>query len=189
MRKIIFEIAVSLDGYIQGPGGELDWLIFDDEMSGELEYFNGFDTVFYGRIAYERSVILAESDNLMCEGRRKFTRAVNNMRKYVFSRTKKHVSGNAMVINDSHLFTEVKRIREEKGENIRFCGGTDILNTFINLDLVDEYILAIQPVILGSGKPLFKNSERPLKLKLLKALTLRSGVVVLHYIPKNRIEN
>ncbi|MEX2235108.1 MAG: dihydrofolate reductase family protein [Cyclobacteriaceae bacterium] len=81
------------------------------------------------------------------------------------------------------------RIRGEVGKNIWFCGGADILKTFADLDLIDEYILTIHPVVLSSGKPLFAGLKKPLNLKLVNKYNLKSGVVILHYCPQSRIKN
>jgi dihydrofolate reductase len=77
----------------------------------------------------------------------------------------------------------VKRITEEEGKDIWLCGGADIINTFANMGLIDEYLLAIQPTILGSGKPLFGHLDHRIQLELLHAERLNSGVVLLNYKP------
>lgn len=179
MRKVIAEIAVSVDGFIEGPGGELDWLVFDEEQGYVNEFLSRFDVIFYGRMAYERFGVYLQESNDRCED---FAATVMNMRKYVFSRNMKHVAGNGMMINDN-IKDEVKQIREEEGKDIWLCGGADIISTFANLRLIDEYMLAIQPTILGSGKPLFGNVDHPIRLELLEAERLNSGVVLLNYRP------
>jgi dihydrofolate reductase len=186
MRKVIAEIAISLDGFIEGPNGALDWLVFDEEVPYSSAFLKGFDTIFYGRVAYERFGVPRSENPSLPEGEREFNEMVNNMRKYVFSRTAKHVQGNGMMINN-HIESEVKRIRDEEGKNIWLCGGAGIYKTFIDLDLIDEYQLAIQPRVLGSGKPLFRNLATPLNLKLLRTENLKSGVVRLHYQPESRM--
>jgi dihydrofolate reductase len=175
MRKIIAEIAVSLDGYIEGPNGELDWLIFDEDQEYVNEFLSKFEVIFYGRVAYERF-------GVFFTGEHDFRETVCTMRKYVFSSTVKHVPGNGMVINDN-IEEAVMQIREEEGKDIWLCGGAGIIQTFISLNLVDEYILAIQPVVLGTGKRLFGNLPLPFKLDLINTEKLASGVVILHYKP------
>lgn len=188
MRKVIFEIAVSVDGFIEGSKGELDWLtpINEEEAICANTFLSEFDTIFYGRDAYEKFGVPRPLDDIQAEAEREFHLTINNMRKFVFSRKAKHVAGNGMVIGEN-LEAEVRRISGEDGKNIWFCGGADILKTFIDLDLIDEYMLAVQPVILSSGKSLFRSLPRRLNLKLIKAQNLKSGVVVLYYQPGNRI--
>jgi dihydrofolate reductase len=172
MRKIIAEIAVSLDGYIEGPAGELDWLLFDERPSGVQEFFSRFDVIFYGRVAYER--LGAYLNDKVCA-------PDCRIRKYVFSNTLKHVGGNGMVIG-KNLLEKVKEIKEEEGKDIWLCGGAEIIQTFSALDLVDEYVLAVHPVVLGTGKSLFKKEKNRMYLKLQAAQYLDTGVVILTYI-------
>lgn len=186
MRKIIFESSVSLDGFIEGPNGELDWLLCADEPADIKSFLSSFDTIFYGRKTYDRMAVPNPEDEASSAVRKQFLSAVQAMRKYVFSRTRKHVEGNAMVIHQN-LESEVRRIREEYGKDIWLCGGADILKTFARLDLVDEYFLSVHPVILVGGKPLFEEMKVPLNLNLVEEYKLRSGVVILRYIPASRI--
>lgn len=182
MRKVIAEIAVSLDGFIEGPNGELDWLL----QEGEDYYINKlrhqFDTIFYGRRAYEKFGVPRDEALLVSEQEKELNGLINKTRKYVFSHSVKHLPGNGMVVNEN-LEAEVKRISDEEGKDIWLCGGSDILKAFIEYNLVDEYILALHPLILGAGKPLFQNLSQRLNLKLVKTKKLESGVVILHYYP------
>jgi dihydrofolate reductase len=187
MRSVIFESAVSLDGFIEGPNGELDWLDYaQQDFADTRAFLSTFDTIFCGRKTYERMGIHQASYADLYETEREFYYMLHGMRKYVFSRTEKHVRGNGMVVSEN-LEKEVTRIREEDGKNIWFCGGAEILKTFAELDLVDEYILTVHPVVLGSGKPLFTASKRPFNLKLVDKKDLKSGLVILHYKPESRL--
>lgn len=187
MRKVILESAISMDGFIEGPNGELDWLICDEEICNAAEFLARFDTVFYGRKAYEKLGIRPLEDGSLSEGAMQFLEDVNGMRKYVFSRVKKHVAGNGMVIFEN-LEQEVRRISEEEGKNIWFFGGADILKTFAELDLIDEYVLSVHPVLLRSGKALFSDTRNQLNLRLMEKRKLRSGVIKLYYRPESRIK-
>lgn len=186
MRKVIFESSVSLDGFIEGPNGELDWLLCADEPADMNSFFSSFDTIFYGRKTYDKMAIPHSDNEASSAVTKQFLSAVQAMRKYVFSRTRKHVEGNAMVIHQN-LESEVRRIREEYGKDIWLCGGADILKTFARLDLVDEYFLSVHPVILAGGKPLFEGMKVPLNLKLVEKRKLGSGIVILRYLPASRI--
>ncbi len=186
MRSVIFESSVSLDGFIEGPNGELDWLV--DEAGGPSQFLSAFDTIFYGRRAYERLGLPTVVSGAMPQDEKEWYYALHGMRKYVFSRTEKHVEGNGMIISEN-IEEEVRRIRQEDGKNIWFCGGPDILRTFIDLDLVDEYILSVHPVLLNEGKRLFTGKEKALSLQLTQRKRLESGVVVLHYKPESRVKN
>ena len=188
MRKVIFESSVSIDGFIEGPNGELDWLVFEEGTCNAETFLFAFDTIFYGRKAYEKLGPPCVIDPDLPEKEREFILFLHGIRKYVFSRTKKHVEGNGMVIGEN-LEHEVRRIRDEEGENIWFCGGADLLKTFAALDLIDEYFLTIHPVVLNFGKSLFAGIEKPLNLRLINRHDLDSGVVILHYRPESRFRN
>lgn len=180
MRKIVFEIAISLDGFIEGPNGELDWIIFDRTSEYVKELQSRFDTVFYGRLTYEKFGLPIEAH---VDYPQLYNKSVIDMRKYVFSRTMKHMPGNGMMIN-GNLVWEIKRLQEEEGKDIWLCGGPDLLRTFIDHDFIDEYVLAVQPVVLGKGKPLFKDLKHRLNFRLIRSKALKSGVVMLNYRPE-----
>lgn len=186
MRKIVFESSVSLDGFIEGPNGELDWLVFDYKPANVSKFLSVYDTIFYGRKTYETLTAKSTMERVKMHIEWPVHDALYGMRKYVFSRTEKHVEGNAMVVGDN-LEAEVQRIREEQGKHIWFCGGADILKTFMKLDLVDEYVLSIHPIVLMAGKPLFPERQIPVDLKLVAKCRMPSGVVILHYKPENRV--
>ena len=187
MRNVIFESSISMDGFIEGPNGELDWLTGREEMFDPRAFFSSFDTIFYGRKTYEVMSVTGPGTADMHDNEREFHHMLHRMRKYVFSRGSKHVKGNAMVISDN-IRSEVCRIREEEGKNIWFCGGADILKTFIAFDLVDEYLLTMYPVLLQKGKPLFTGNGKPMDLRLTGKHALKSGLVILHYIPESRLK-
>ena len=163
----------------------MDWLVLERERFDPAAFLSRFDTVFCGRKAYERLAARA-TDEFLPDAQREFHFTISQMRKYVFSRKEKHLPGNGMVVSEN-LESEVKRIRDELGKDIWFCGGADILSTFAELDLVDEYVLVVHPVMLRSGKSLFAGTRRPLNLKLLEQRNLASGVVSFRYLPESRI--
>lgn len=184
-RKIILELSVSRDGFIEGPHGELDWLAFHWRSSNFARFMSAFDTIFYGRRAYERLGILPFIDDSLSPVDVEFYSTLYGMRKYVFSRTRKHVAGNGMVVREN-LESEVRRILGEEGKNIWICGGADIVKTFARLDLIDEYRITVHPVTLYSGKPLFEG-KWPLNLTLIEKHSQPSGRAVLHYLPDTRL--
>lgn len=187
MRSVIFEASISLDGFIEGPNGDLDWMVGTDEGVLDLQaFFEDFDTIFFGRKAYEKLALQHFPMSMLSGSDREFFYMMYGMRKYVFSRQQKHVQGNGMVVRDN-LKEEVSRIRGEDGKNILFCGGAEIFGRFVELDLIDEYVLTVHPVILTSGKSLFKDNKKLLDLKLIGKRNLKSGVVILRYRPANRI--
>lgn len=182
MRKIILCLAVSLDGFIEGPDGELDWIVFDSEGGSALtDFIKEIDTVFYGRISYEKwgnPPITEESS----EFEKSFYGALKKMDRYVFSTTKGEFEGEPTVVGEDDNIAElVEDLRGKPGKNMWLYGGAELVTAFMNLDLVDEYRIAVMPVIIGKGKPLFKDIEGRHKLKLIKANTSTAGILELHY--------
>ena len=171
---------MSLDGLIEGPSREIDWIEFDEKTGSLLlDFANTIDTIFYGRVSYELyGSYTGSSGN--DEAMDQFYESINKKEKYVFSNTVKSISGTAGVIS-GEIRKEVDRIRALPGKDIWLFGGASLVTSFMNLDLIDEYQIAIQPVILGAGKPLFKDISQISKLRLVKTESYSSGIVLLQY--------
>ncbi len=185
MRKIILELVVSLDGYIEGPNQEIDWITFDEESATHLnEFTHEIDTVMYGRVSYELWGQYIPPEDSM-EGEKSFYAAVHQMTKYVFSQHLNQVEGKARLIRGD-IKEQVMAIKKQAGKDIWLFGGSGLITTFINLNLIDEYRIGIIPVLLGAGKPLFQNIARQVDLTLLQAKTSTSGMLVLYYQPRTK---
>ena len=182
MRKIILNVAITLDGYIEGPNGELDWLVRDEEIDfGDIlnDILSDKDIIFYGRISYDKWGNFQPDENASQKIKDAY-RLLHSKQKYVFSKTKKDDNTNAIFIN-SNIKERVLEIKEQSGKNIWLYGGAKITTTFLNLDLIDEYKLALHPAIIGKGKRLFQNIEDRHKLTLTEAKGYKSGVTLLTY--------
>jgi len=176
MRKVILCLAVSFDGYIEGPNGEIDWIVFDKEGGSDLTSFiKEIDTVFYGRVSYEMWGSPEINEN-SSEFEKSFYGELNKMDKYVFSTTKTDFEEQVYVVKDD-IPPLVKKIKSTSGKHIWLYGGASLISTFANLDLIDELRIAIMPVIIGKGKPLFKEIERRIRLKLVNVAGSPSGVI------------
>ena len=169
MRKVILAVAVTLDGFIEGPNGEYDWC-FTDQDYGMSDFFKRIDSVFYGRKSYELTLSMSEED---MAGMPKF-------REYVFSSTLNEVKPGAVLINGD-IKAEVDRIKGEEGKDIWLFGGASLTTSLINLGLVDEIWMAVHPILLGSGKHLFNDIIGRIPLKLLSTKEYSSGLVSLIY--------
>lgn len=180
MRKIILDLAVSLDGFIEGPNQEVDWIIFDDENGEELVSFtNEIDTVLYGRTSYERfGNYVPSQDSSLFE--KQFYDKVNAMRKVVFSTSEGYFEGNPEVISNN-IRKRVLELKSNAGKNIWLFGGSGLITSLVNLGLVDEIRIGINPIILGDGIPLFKEIQKRRQLRLIKTKTYNSGLVGLFY--------
>jgi len=169
MRKVILQLAVSLDGFIEGPGGEFDWCFTDDDY-GMTDFFKRIDAIFIGRKSYELALSMGGSA----------PPGFPALREYVFSNSLSKVDGNRVLVN-GNLSEEVNKIKNEPGKDIWLFGGASLTSSLINLDLVDEMSLAVHPILLGAGKPLFENLPGRVALKLINSITYPSGLVMLSY--------
>lgn len=177
-RRIILDLAVTLDGFIEGKNGEVDWCIMDSEM-GFINFLNQIDTIMYGRKSYDLwGQFTPEIEDTDTE--KEFWELVHSKEKYVFSRTQKGTDTKAIFINNN-ILEEVNKLKNKPGKDIWLYGGASLFTTFINLGLVDEFRLSVHPVILGEGKPLFIDIKQRLNLKLVNTRTFSSGVVQLIY--------
>ena len=169
-RKVILNLAVSLDGFIEGPNGEFDWC-FGDQDYGMKAFMKSIDSIFMGRKSYEVA--------LKHEGKNPYPKIIT----YVFSSTlKEAVKGTRLV--SGNLADEVQRITAGKGKNIWLFGGASLVTGFLNEGLIDELHLAVHPIILGVGKPLFQGIKGRIPFKLKGAKTYSSGLVQLFYVKK-----
>jgi dihydrofolate reductase len=177
-RRIILDLAVTLDGFIEGENGEVDWCIMDSEM-GFINFLNQIDTILYGRKSYELWGQFSPGIE-DTETEKELWELVHSKEKYVFSRMQKGTDHKAIFINDN-IVEEVNKLKNKPGKDIWLYGGASLITTFINLGLVDEFRLSVHPVILGEGKPLFIDIKQRLNLKMVNTRTFSSGVVQLIY--------
>jgi dihydrofolate reductase len=176
-RRIILDLAVTLDGFIEGKNGEVDWCIMDAEMNFTA-FLNQIDTILYGRKSYDLWGQYQPETTDPTE--KEMWQLVHSKEKYVFSKTQKEGNGKAIFINE-HIPEEVAKLKNKPGRDIWLYGGASLITTFIRLGLVDEFRLSVHPVVLGEGKPLFVDMKQRLNLKLVHSKTFSSGVVQLIY--------
>lgn len=188
MREVIMFNRVSIDGFFAGPNGEIDWFIADPELDKALHEMGqpGMappDTVLLGRVTYQ----LFESfwpkvaaDPEAPREARTIADELNQMIKVVFSKTLKDVSWENTRLVKGNVTEEVSRLKQEKGSDILIFGSGTIVQQLASEGLIDEYILAITPIVLGTGKHLFKDVKK-LNFKLLETRSFKSGNVLLHY--------
>jgi dihydrofolate reductase len=175
-------MLVSLDGFIEGPDRELDWHLIDEELHTFVnDRQSECDTCLYGRRMYEvmRYWETADTNPSSPAYELEFARIWKKMPKIVFSKTLEQVQGNARLVRDD-IAEEVTRLKAQPGKNMEL-GGPTIASTFMRLGLIDEYGLFIQPVILGSGTPMFPALGDKINLRLVETRTFGSGVVYLRY--------
>jgi len=174
MRKIVLQLAVSLDGYIEGPNGEFDWC-FTDQDYGMSAFFKRIDSVFMGRKSYELAESMHADETVP---------GFPKLDQYVFSNTLKTIKKGSVLVSGD-IKAEVKKIKKRKGKDIWLFGGAELISSLMNLQLVDEIILAVHPVILGSGKALFSEIKDRTWLTLTDHKIYPNGLVFLMYSIKN----
>lgn len=173
MRKLILSVAVTLDGFIEGPDGEYDWC-FTDQDYGLSDLLNRVDSAFLGRKTYELTKTMNSNDES----------GLPDLKQYIFSTTLGKVKEGETLIKDN-IKEEVQKIKHDKGKDIWLFGGASLAASLLNLNLVDEISLAVHPVFLGRGKLLFSNLNQRSKLILIGSQAYSTGLVTLNY----KIEN
>ena len=180
MKKIILNLAVSLDGFIEGPNGEIDWCIMDDDMNFDA-FLETVDTMFYGRVSYDAWGNYQPGENAG-PAEKQMWQHIHSKNKFVFS-TQHRTDENVTFIS-SEIAGKVAEIKKQDGKDIWLYGGASLIKTFIELELIDIYKVSVHPVVLGSGKPLFEDLKKRIGLKLTGTRAFRSGVVELTYQPE-----
>lgn len=184
MRKVIFFMLTTLDGFYEGPNREIDWHNVDEEFNEfAIEQLNSVDVLLFGRKTYELMAkywptpAAATDDPIVAD-------KMNRLPKIVFSRTLSSVDWQNTRLVKGNMAEEISKLKQQPGKDLIIFGSSDLAATFIQHGLLDEFRIMVNPVVLGSGIPLFKGVYQPLKLKLLKTRTFSSGNVLLYYQPQ-----
>ncbi|MDB5001880.1 MAG: dihydrofolate reductase [Mucilaginibacter sp.] len=174
MRKIILNLAVSLDGFIEGPKGEIDWCLTDQDYGMEA-FFASTDAIFMGRKSYD-----------MIDG---LPSPFADKQIYVFTDSPFLIPNpHIEVIHSKDFLKDIQAIRTLPGKNIWLFGGASLLSSFIKHKLISEFIISVHPVVLGGGKPLFYNIGEKLDLLFLGSETFSSGLIQLKYAIKPKFD-
>lgn len=184
MRKLIAAINMTLDGFCDHTA-----MIADDEVHQHYnDLLRNAGSLLYGRTTYQLmesywpSVVKKPTGN---KPEDEFAVLIDNIPKIVFSRTLKKVEWKNTSLKKEVVKEEILELKQQAGKNI-FVGSPSLIVALTQLDLIDEYQLAVQPTVLGSGLPLFKNVKDRVNLKLLKTKTFGCGAVTLYYEPTKK---
>ena len=183
MRKIIYWVHVSVDGFVAGPNGEFDWASMGPELSAYSEALDGrVDTLLFGRPVWEMMVgfwPIAESvaDDPHTARFAPFWRATP---KIVFSRTYQGDEWTSRVIS-TNLAEEVAALKARDAGDVLLTGGAALAAALTELRLIDDYHIAVHPVVLGGGRRLFAEPDQRTNLRLVDSRTVDGNVVVNHY--------
>lgn len=187
MRKLKLQVQMTIDGFVAGPNGELDWMWIAGErddagLQKVIELADSCDTILLGRkmtrgfVDYWESVV----DNQPDSAEQPLAQRMVNMRKIVFSRTQTAISGRNLEVENGNLVTAVQALKEAPGKDIMVYGGASFVSALISHNLIDEYYIFRNPVAIGQGLPIFKE-RKPLKLE--SSTVYKNGKTVDKYLP------
>jgi dihydrofolate reductase len=178
MRKLIYSMSVSLDGFIAGPDGEIDWGAPDEELHRfHNQQTRELGAHLCGRGLYETMVYweTADENPSAAAHELEFARIWKELPKVVFSKTLEKVEGNARLVRGG-VAEEIAKLKEQPGKDLA-VGGAGLASTFTKLGLIDEYRLFVSPVVLGGGTRYFPAVEERINLELVETRTFGSRVV------------
>ena len=179
---------MTVDGYIAGPNGEMDWLTFDwdDALKQYTEELTAsVDCIVLGRKLAQGFIphwasIAATSDNPEIAAGKKFT----DTPKVVFTKTLDQSEWDNTVLAKGDLVAEINKLKQQPAKDIIAYGGATFVSALVKHGLIDEYHLYINPVAIGQGRPIFQELEQKQYLALVQSTSLDCGIVVLKYLPE-----
>ena len=190
MRKLKLQVQMSLDGYIAGPNGEMDWMNFawTDDLNNYVTHITEpVDTIILGRKLAEGFIphwanVASDKDNPEVESGRKFT----DTYKVVFTKTIKDSDPRLKewkntVLAKGDLVEEINKLKQQNGKDIIAYGGATFVSDLIKHGLIDEYHLFINPSAIGNGMPIFNELDKIQNMELAKSKTFDCGIVLLNY--------
>jgi len=181
MRKVFLFMMITLDGFFEGPDQDIGWHNVDEEFNDfAIKQINEVDTLLFGRVTYEGMAsywptpFAKENDPVIAD-------KMNTIPKLAFSKTLDEVEWNNARLVKENIAEEISRLKQQPGKDMAIFGSSDLAVSLLQMGMVDELRIMVNPVVLGSGKSLFKGIHETLNLKLLKTRTFRSGNVLLYY--------
>jgi dihydrofolate reductase len=180
MRKVLYGLNVSLDGFYEDINGKIDFTVPEDEVFRHfIELEKEVEIHLYGRKLYETMCYWKSADRNWGSAELEYAKVWNKKPNVVFSRTLESVALNDRLVRDP-IAEEVNELKKGPGKYMA-VGGGEIASTFINLGLIDEYRVYLRPIVLGKGKPMFQSLAKNLPLKFMDSTVIGSGVVLLRY--------
>lgn len=180
MRKLIFDINITIDGFADHTSG-----IADDELHDfYTDLLNSADILLFGRKTYqlmESFWPVADKDPQSTKSIIRFADKINGLQKIVFSKTLNQVTWNNTKLVKDNALEEIARLKQESGKNL-FVGGISFSSSLMNAGLIDEFWFLIHPIISGKGRQLFEKLNMTTNVKLQETQVLKSGVVAMHYL-------
>ena len=186
MRRIISFMHMSLDGFVAGPNGELNWVKVDEELFNYVgQRIGKGDTALYGRVTYQmmESYWPTAADKPTATSHDiEHSKWYSQVHKVVLSRTMKEAGSAKTTIISDNLAGSLHEIKQQPGNEILLFGSPTATHSLMQLGLIDGYWLFVNPIILGRGIPLFADIRDKINLTLLNTKQFSSGVTELNYI-------
>lgn len=187
MRKLKLQMQITVDGYVAGPEGQLDWMVISWTEDKALIDFvvaltDSSDTILMGRkmtavfTNYWENVVNNQPDSPEFD----FANKMVDMKKIVFSKTQKTIPGKNVQVENGDLVKAVNALKNQPGKDIVVYGGANFVSSLIDNNLIDELYLFINPVAIGEGLSIFKNRKR---LQLSSSTAYKNGIIVNKYVP------
>ncbi len=181
MRKLFAFNMVTLDGFFEGPNRDIRWHNVDDEFNQfAIEQTSTVGAILFGRVTYVgmasywHTPVAQSNDPVVAN-------LMNTLPKVVFSRTLQNADWNNTRLIKDNVAEEILKMKQEPGNDLAVFGSAELLSGLMQMNLVDEQRVMVNPVLIGSGTPLFKNIAQKVNLKLVKTRTFKSGNVLLYY--------
>ncbi|MBS1537144.1 MAG: dihydrofolate reductase family protein [Bacteroidetes bacterium] len=185
MRKLKLQMQLSIDGFVAGANGEMDWMVWnwDDALKNYVKELTlGIDCIVMGRklaegfIPHWENIAKNPEDDQF-----EFATIMHDTHKVVFTTTLQNFDWKNTEISGGDLVEEINKLKQTSGKDIIVYGGSTFVSNLIKNNLIDEYHLFINPTVLGSGMPIFRDVQDKLKLELVKSTDFGCGIVVMCY--------
>ena len=187
MKRVLYFMMTSLNGFYERGGWEIDWHNVDDEFTRfAIEQIKSVDTLLFGRVTYEGMASYWPTEAAAADSPA-ITEQMNAMPKIVFSRTLEKAGWHNTRLVRGDAAEEVARLKEQPGKDLIIFGSSDLATSLAERGLIDEYRVMVNPIALPEGKPLFQGLKGDLRLKLLQARTFENGNVLLSYAPESQV--
>lgn len=187
MRKLVLFLHASLDGFVEGPKGEMDlgWASYDADLEKYVkENLSTADTVLWGRGTYQMMHSYwtsVPSNPSASQHELNHAEWIEKTAKIVFSTTLEKVEWNNSRLVKEDVEEEIKNLKQQQGKDMVILGSPRFAHHLMQLDLIDEYKITVSPVLIGSGLPLFQGLKEKINLKLIENKTFDSGAIGLVY--------
>jgi dihydrofolate reductase len=181
LRKLFAFNMVTLDGYFEGPNQDIDWHNTDEEFNEfAIEQTNSIDTLLFGRITYQLMASYWPTESAVSDDPA-IANLMNRLSKIVFSRTLESAQWNNTRLIRENALREIQALKMQPGKDMAIFGSATLISSI--MDVIDEHRVMINPILLGEGRPLFKNSGDKRKLRLVDSRIFNTGNVLLTYQP------